>query len=77
MVSLADGQKILEWLEGYQVHQRRKMAMVRTFLKDPEELDVDRMDLELAVTVKLKKMFPELPEEIMMKLVPRLEATSS
>ena len=48
MVSLEDGQRLLQWLEGFQVHQRRKMAMVRTFIKDPEEVDMDQMEMELA-----------------------------
>ena len=74
MIALRDGRQILEWLELYQVHQLRKMAMVRTFLKRPEEVDPLKLDLELALTVKLKQLFPNLPEDIMMKLVPRLEA---
>ena len=48
--------------------------MVRTFLKKPEEVDPTKLDLELALTVKLQHLFPNLPEEIMTKLVPRLEA---
>ena len=32
MVSLADGQRILEWLEHYQAHQQWKLAMVRSLL---------------------------------------------
>jgi len=63
MMSLMDGQRVLEWLEGYQIHQLRKMAMVRTFIKNPQEVDLTKMDLELAVTVKLKQLFPDLPEE--------------
>ena len=74
MVSLNDGRQILQWLEGYQVHQLRKMAMARTFLKKPEEVNPLILDLNLALTVKLQQLFPNLPEDIMMKLVPRLEA---
>ena len=39
MISLADGQRLLEWLEGYQVHQQRKLAMVRTLLMDEQQVD--------------------------------------
>ena len=34
MVALPDGQRLLEWLEHYQVYQQRKLAMVRTLLAD-------------------------------------------
>ena len=77
MISLADGQRVLEWLELFQVHQQRKMAMVKTFIKNPEDLNPMKLDLELAMTVKLQQLFPGVPEEIMMKLVPRLEAVKS
>jgi hypothetical protein len=66
MIALRDGRQILEWLELYQVHQLRKMAMVRTFLKKPEEVDPLKLDLELALPVKLQQLFPHLPEDIMM-----------
>ena len=37
-------------------------------------MDPSKLDLELALTVKLQQLFPNLLEDIMMKLVPRLEA---
>ena len=73
---LADGRKVLQWLEGYQIHQLRKMVMVRAFLKNPDKVDPSKSDLELALTVKLQHLFPNLPEEIMAKLVPRLESVN-
>ena len=52
-----------------------KWAMVRTFLKKPEGVDGSfEVRRELALTVKLQQLFPNLLEDIMMKLVPRLEA---
>ena len=74
MVTQAEGRRILEWLEFFQVHQKRKMAMVQKMITAPEEVDKSQLDLELAMTLKLRMMFPNLPEEIMMKVVPRLEA---
>ena len=73
MVSLADGQRILEWLEWYQVHQQRKLAMVRTLLADDTQVDRQRLDLELALTYKLRQLFPHLPDEVMMRIAPHLE----
>ena len=74
MVTQAEGRRILEWLGFFQVHQKRKMAMVQKMITAPEEVDKSQLDLELAMTLKLRMMFPNLPEEIMMKVVPRLEA---
>ena len=73
MVSLADGQRILEWLEWYQVHQQRKLAMVRSLLADDTQVDRQRLDLELALTYKLRQLFPQLPDEVMMRIAPHLE----
>jgi hypothetical protein len=67
MSSLDDGRRVLQWLEGFQVHQQRKMAMVRTFPTKPEGLDPAKLGLGLAMRVKLQKLFPGAPEEIMMK----------
>ena len=74
MVTQEEGRRILQWLEFFQVHQKRKMAMVQKMITAPEEVDKSQLDLELAMTLKLRMMFPNLPEEIMMKVVPRLEA---
>ena len=73
MVSLMDGQRILEWLELYQVHQQRKLAMVRSLLVDEDAVDKSRMDTELALTYKLRRLFPDLPDDVMMRVVPHLE----
>ena len=73
MVSLTDGQKLLQWLEGYQVHQWRKLAI----MKNPEDVDPGKLDLEMALAIKLKRLFPNLPEEILGKLVPHLQAMNS
>ena len=45
MVSLQDGQCLLEWLEGYYVHQMRKMIMIRTLLTDEEASDKSRINV--------------------------------
>ena len=73
MVSLSDGQRLLEWLEHYQVYQQRKLAMVRTLLADETQVDRSRLDLELALTYKLCQHFPNLPDDLMMRIVPHLE----
>ena len=73
MISLADGQMILQWLEAHQVHQQRKLAMVRTLMNDESQVDQSKLDLEMALTLKLRQHFPDLPDEVMMRVVPYLE----
>ena len=73
MISLADGQMILQWLEAHQVHQQRKLAMVRTLMNDESHVDQSQLDLEMALTLKLRQHFPDLPDEVMMRVVPYLE----
>ena len=60
------------------------MAMVQTMMTNPKNVDKSQMDLELAMTLKLRQVFPVLPEEILMlpeeilmKVVPRLESMKS
>ena len=57
MVSRDDGCRLLEWLELFHVHQLKKLAMVQTLLTDPEALDKSQMNLELALTAKLRELF--------------------
>ena len=77
MVSQADCRRLLEWLELFQVHQQRKLAVVKTLLSDPEAVDKSRLDLELALTAKLRQLFPDLPDQVLMRLVPNLEKTKT
>ena len=77
MVSLTDGQRLLDWLEHYQVYQQRKLAMVRSMLADETLVDRNQLNLELALTYKLRQHFPNLPDELMMRIVPHLELVRS
>ena len=49
--------------------------MVKTLLSDPEAVDKSQLDLELALTAKLRQLFPDLPDHVLMRLVPNLERT--
>ena len=73
MISMDDGRKLMEWLEFYYVHQWRKLAMVRTMLADDAMVDRSKLTMELAFTLKLRQVFPDLPDELMMRVVPPLE----
>jgi hypothetical protein len=73
MVSLEDAERILEWLEAYHIYQRRKLMMVKTLLTDEDQIDKTRVNLDLALTAKMRQQFPQLPDEIMMRLIPHLD----
>ena len=51
----------------------RKLAVVKTLLVDHALVDKRTLDAEVAMTLKMKELFPDLPDELMMKLIPRLE----
>eukprot|EP00435_Cladocopium_sp_Y103_P049178 s3841_g14.t1 len=73
MVDGVQGDQLLQWLEAFQTHQRRKLAVVRTLLTDADQVEVGSLDLELALTVRLKQQFPQFADEVMARLVPHLE----
>ena len=39
------------------MHQQKKLAMVKTLLADPEAVDKSQLNLELALTAKLRELF--------------------
>ena len=73
MVSNAEGRKMLDWLEHFQIHQGRKLAIVKTMMMDANMVDKSRLTMEMAVTLKMREVFPNLPDEVMMGLIPYLE----
>ena len=73
MIPQAEGRQLLELLELFQVHQLRKVAVVKTLLADPAAVGKPQPDLELALTAKLRQAFPYLPDQVLMRLVKKLE----
>lgn len=55
-----DGLRILQWLEFFHVHHRRKLAVVKTLLADNALVDKRRLDAEVALTLKMKEIFDDL-----------------
>lgn len=47
--------------------------MVKTLILDHALVDKRSLDTEVAMTLKMKELFPDLPDEVMMRLIPRLE----
>ena len=72
MIPRNEGLKLLEWLEGYQLHQQHKMAVIKKLLNNPDELDKEQVSLEVAFTAKLRQHFPNLPDDVMERVVPWL-----
>ena len=73
MVERIEGDKLLEWLEAYQVYQKRKLAVVRTMMSEAELVDRSQLTMDMAVTLKIHQEFPDLPDHVLLKLVPHLE----
>ena len=48
--------------------------MVKTLLANPENLDKSQMNLELALTARLRQQFPQLSDDVMMRLIPCMGA---
>jgi len=63
----------MRWLEGFQVHQCRKLAIVKALMADESMVDKSTLDLEIAMTLKVKEMFPNLPDDVAMGVIPRLD----
>ena len=62
MVDQTQGDKLLEWLEAYQVYQKKKLAVIRTLMSDAEMVDRSQLTMEMAVTLKIRQEFPDLPD---------------
>eukprot|EP00435_Cladocopium_sp_Y103_P021593 s2125_g5.t1 len=77
MVEREQGEKLLEWLEAFQVYQRRKLAVVKTMMADADLVDRSNMTMDMAITLKLRQEFPDLPDHILLKLVPHLEGVKA
>ena len=76
MVSRRVGDEILQRLEIHQVGQLRKMEMIKA-LNAVEQGQAGDLNVEVALTAKLKNLFPDLPEEILMKVIPNLDSMHS
>ena len=55
-----DGLRILQWLDFFHVHHRRKLAVVKTLLADNALVDKRRLAAEVALTLKMKEIFDDL-----------------
>eukprot|EP00435_Cladocopium_sp_Y103_P036407 s1805_g9.t1 len=77
MIPQDEGRHLLQWCEHYQMYQRKKLAVIKTMLLGEDVVDRTNMTLDVAVTLKLKHVFPDLPDHVMAKLVPYLGMVNS
>eukprot|EP00435_Cladocopium_sp_Y103_P055639 s1851_g18.t1 len=77
MIPQDEGRQLLQWWEHYQMYQRKKLAVIKTMLLGDDVVDRTNMTLDVAVTLKLKHVFPDLPDHVMAKLVPYLGMVNS
>ena len=49
------------------------MAVLNKMFTSRDEADKSQLDLNMVLTVKLRRQFPDLLEDVMAKIVPRLE----
>ena len=69
MVPKSIGKGILEEMELKQL-RLLKRAIILKALWHGVEVDEENLNVESALLLKLKEVFPDLPEELMMKLIP-------
>ena len=72
MVDRKSGQEMIDQLERRQANFLKKALLVKTLMENPHSGALAEMpdSLEMALTVQLKALFPSLPEEILMRIVP-------
>ena len=74
MIPKRDGERVLQKLEDLQLHDHHKMLKVKQMSGSmPQDSSNAEMTLELALTRRMRQVFPDLPDEIMAKLIPQLE----
>ena len=72
MVSKDVGKELINKLEIRQVQLAMKAMLVNALFADPKSMTVASLQngTELALTVKLKALFPALPDDILMRVIP-------
>ena len=73
MVPRKLGEKLMSDMEEIQLQQHRKLVIIKTLLADKDLVDPQSLDIETAMTAKIKKVFPGLPDEVLMRIIPDLE----
>eukprot|EP00913_Durusdinium_trenchii_P015946 g14985.t1 len=71
MVNKELGQAMIDRLEKRQVHLAQKALLVKTLFTQPHLASMaPPMSTEVALTLKLKHLFQDVPDEILMRVIP-------
>eukprot|EP00438_Fugacium_kawagutii_P007098 Skav200526 [mRNA] locus=scaffold2291:63661:70974:+ [translate_table: standard] len=69
MLTREDGHRVLQQMEEVQSQRVQRLLVVKRMMDAPE-LTVDQWDAGTALTLKLRDLFPQVPDSIMMGLIP-------
>lgn len=70
VVSMEDGKDILRKLEHQQRNLLQRLTMVRALMSEVYPTDGGQMTMDVAMMIKMKHLFPELPAEVLERVVP-------
>lgn len=73
MVEKAEGQRILKEIEKRQLEKWCRAQMIRAVMLEGDKPQVKNLSMDLALIVKLREIFPQLPEEVLDRVVPRYD----
>ena len=71
MVSKDDGAALMMRLESFYMRMVQRWTVLNMIKQDPKML-TNKLDLEMALNVKMMELWPSLPQEIAMRLVPNM-----
>eukprot|EP00438_Fugacium_kawagutii_P036614 Skav217824 [mRNA] locus=scaffold889:271892:280114:- [translate_table: standard] len=72
MIQECVGREIIDRLEQRQRHLVQKMMVIKRLIST-NEVDTKEWNAEVALTFKLRCLFPMLPDEVLLRLVPDME----
>eukprot|EP00438_Fugacium_kawagutii_P010773 Skav218289 [mRNA] locus=scaffold2035:794479:803242:+ [translate_table: standard] len=70
VITMEAGRALLDEMEKHQLGQTHRLMMIKALVTNVEAVNPDCMTLDMAMLVKLKEVFPELPEAVMERVVP-------
>eukprot|EP00438_Fugacium_kawagutii_P022035 Skav212847 [mRNA] locus=scaffold325:150528:159063:- [translate_table: standard] len=73
VIAMEAGRALLDEMEKHQLGQTHRIMMIKALVTNVEAVNPDCMTLDMALLVKLKEVFPELPEAVMERVVPRYD----
>ena len=76
MVSKSDGEALMMKLESFYLRMVQRWTVLNMIRQDPKLLN-NKLDVEMALNVKMMDLLPSLPQELAMRLVPNMADVTS